>query len=204
MTENIVQAIEKLRNEEKRNFSQTFDLIVSLKELDLKKPENKFSEDFILPHGRGKEAKVVVFSDNIKNADCEVLGNSEIQRLANEKRKIRKMVKETDFFLAEAQLMPLIGKVMGQTLAPKGKMPKILSGNISELVKNLKSSIKIRVKDTPVIQCMVGNEDMKTGEVAKNIESVLRFLETKLPQGRHNIKKVMLKLTMNKPIEVVV
>ncbi|MBI4174363.1 MAG: hypothetical protein HY517_01860, partial [Candidatus Aenigmarchaeota archaeon] len=43
------EAIAKARDGEKRKFSQTFDLIVNLRNIDLKKPENKFSKDIILP-----------------------------------------------------------------------------------------------------------------------------------------------------------
>jgi len=203
MEEKILQAIKELRDKsEKRNFSQTFDLIISLKEFDTKKAENKFSEDVSLPRGRGKEANVVVFSDSLKDLDCEIFSNSDIQSLAKNKRETRKLVSQTEFFLAEAPLMPIIGKSLGQILAPSGKMPRIISGEVKPMIKKLKNSVKIRVKDSPVIQCLVGKEDMKDDDVADNVEAVLNFLETRLPKGKHNIKEVLLKLTMSKPIKV--
>ncbi len=203
MEEKILQAIKELREKsEKRNFSQTFDLIISLKEFDTKKPENKFSEDVPLPKGRGKEANVVVFSDSLKDLDCEVLSSDDIQSLIMNKREIKKLVSQTEFFLAESPLMPLIGKSLGQSLAPRGKMPRIISGDADILVKKLRNSVKVRVKDSPVIQCLVGKEDMKDDDVAENIESILNFLETKLPKGKHNIREVLLKFTMGKPIKV--
>jgi large subunit ribosomal protein L1 len=203
MTEKILNAIKELKEKsKKRNFPQTFDLIVNLKEFDVKKPENKFSEDFVLPHGKGKESKVVVFADEIKTDKCEVAGSEEIQKLAKNKRAAKKVVRKVDFFLAEPKLMPLIGKALGVYLGPAGKMPKIISGNVDSLVENYKKSIRIKVKDSPVIQCSVGNEKMKEEDIAENIESVLKFLETKLPKGKHNIKEILLKLTMGKPIRV--
>jgi len=203
MREKILQAIKELREKsEKRNFLQTFDLIIGLKEFDTKKPENRFSEDFLLPRGRGKEASVVVFSDSLKNLDCEIFNSSEIQSLAKNKRGIRNLVSGTEFFLAEASLMPLIGKIFGQFLAPRGKMPRIISGDAASLVKNLKNSVRIKVKDSPVIQCLVGKEDMKDEDVVENVESVLNFLETRLPKGKQNIKEVLIKLTMSKPVKV--
>ena len=203
--ENAIQAIKELREKStKRNFSQTFDIIISLKELDLKKAGNKFSEDVFLPKGRGRPAKIVVFSDTIKNVDCDVMGGQDIQDVSKDKRKAKKLVSQTEFFLSEAPLMPVVGKFLGQFLAPRGKMPKLIEGNAAALVKNLKSSVKVKIKDSPVIQCMVGKEDMKDEDVADNVQAVLNFLETKLPMGKHNIREVLLKLTMSKPIKVTI
>lgn len=203
MTEKILNVIKELKEKsKKRNFPQTFDLIINLKEFDAKKPENKFSEDFVLPYGKGKEAKVVVFADEIKTDKFDVLGTDEVQRLVKNKRAAKNLVKKTDFFLAEPKLMPVIGKALGIYLGPSGKMPKIITGNVDALIENYKKSIRIRIKDSPVIQCSVGNEKMKEEEIAKNIESTLKFLETKLPKGKHNIREILLKLTMGEPMKV--
>ena len=203
MNEKIVLAIKNLREKsKKRNFPQVFDLIINLKELDLKKPENKFSEDVVLPHGRGDDANVIVFSDSLKGLDATVLSSGEIEKFIRDKREARKISKGVDFFLSEAKLMPIVGKSLGQFLAPKGKMPKIISGNVKDLVENYKKTVRLKVKDSPVIQCLVGNEKMKDTEIAENVESVLKFLETRLPKGRHNIKEVLLKMTMSQPVKI--
>jgi large subunit ribosomal protein L1 len=203
MENNILKAINELKEKsKKRNFSQTFDLIIILKEMDLKKQENKFSEEVVLPRGRGEDAVIVVFSDTLKNLDCETMGTSDIEKLSKNKREVKKMVSGTQFFLAEAPMMPLVGKALGQFLAPRGKMPKIVTGDAAHLVKNLKRSVHIKIKDAPVIQCLVGSEDMPNEDVAENVEAVLEFLNTKLPKGKHNIGKVLIKLTMSEPVKV--
>jgi large subunit ribosomal protein L1 len=203
MTEKILEAIKALRGKsKKRNFLQTFDLIINLKEFDVKKPENKINEDFFLPNGRGEDAKVVIFSDTIKEAKAEILKSSDLEILAKDRRSIRKLVKNTDFFLAEPQLMPLIGKILGQFLAPKGKMPKIISEDVEKMVENYKKAVKIRIKDSPVIQCAIGKENMKDEEIAENIKAVINFLKEKLPKGSRNIGEVLIKLTMSKPVKI--
>jgi large subunit ribosomal protein L1 len=190
VTEKILEAIKELREKsKKRNFLQTFDLIINLKEFDVKKPENKINEDFVLPHGKGEEAKVVIFSDTIKEAKAEILRSFDLEKLAKDKRSLRKLAKSTDFFLAEPQLMPLIGKTLGQFLAPKGKMPKIISGDVEKMVENYKKSVKIRIKDSPVIQCAVGKENMKDEEIAENILAIINFLKEKLPKGQEILAK---------------
>jgi len=202
MNQKILEAIKELRKvSSKRNFNQSFDLIVNLKEFDTKKSENKINEEFVLPHGRG-DVKVVVFSDTLKGLECEVLTSKDVENLAKNKRAARKFIKETDFFLAEASMMPLIGKHLGQFLAPRQKMPKVISGNVESMIKNLKKSVRIVVKSSPVIQCIVGKEDMKDEEICENIESLLKHLEAVLPKGKRNVKNVLLKLTMSKPVEI--
>ena len=115
VNEKILKAIKELREKSgKRQFSQSFDLLISLKEFDLKKPENKFTDEVVLPHGKGKESMVVVFADNIKDAGTDVFTTEEVNNLAKNKRKAKKLVGSTDFFLAEAKLMPVVGKVLGK------------------------------------------------------------------------------------------
>jgi len=202
--EKILAAIKELREKQaKRNFSQTFDLVISLKEFDVKKAENKIADDIVLPHGRGTDASIVVFSDTAEGLDCKILTNEDISGLAKNKRAAKTLAKQTDFFLAEPKLMPAIGKALGPYLSPKGKMPKLIAGDLKNTVKDYKKSVRARVKDSPVIQCMVGKENMKDEDVAENVEAVLKHLEAKLPKGRHNFRKVMLKLTMSKPVGIV-
>ncbi len=202
MIEQIQRALDELKKNEKRNFTQTIDLVISLKGVDLKKSENKFVEDFALPHGRGKNANVVVFSDNLNGLDCDILTGADIQRYGGDKREARRLADNTDFFFSEAVLIPSIGRFLGQVLAPRGKMPKVIIGDPKGIVDHSKNSVRITVKNAPVIQCFVGREDMDNKKVAENVESILKFLETKLPRGRQNIGKVLLKYTMSKPVKV--
>jgi len=203
MNENILKAVKETRTGlKKRNFSQSFDMIVNLKLIDTKKPEGKINEPFVLPNGRGKDAKVVVFADGEKDVDCQTYGSSDIDRLSKDKRGLKKLSRITDFFLSEPKLMPIIGKSLGRVLAPRGKMPIVVARDLKNAVKKHKKSVRIKIKDSPVIQCIVGIESMKDEEVTENIDAVLKFLEKRLPKGRNNIGKVLIKLTMGKPIKI--
>lgn len=198
------ETIRKAREgSKKRKFDQSFDLIVNLKDIDIKKPGGKINEEVRLPHGPGREAKVVVFSDNAKRLEgAEMLGSADIAGFAKDRRSGKKLINRTDFFLAEPKLMPVIGKTMGQTLAPKGKMPRILAGDVEAEIESLKHSTRIRTKDAPVIQCVVGRESMDEKKLVDNISAVMKHIEAKLPQGRNNVKEVLLKLTMGKPVRL--
>jgi len=200
--EKIVEAIKKLReSSKKRKFSQSFDLIVNLKNIDTKKPEGKINETVALPNGRGKPAKVAIFSDTIKSDEYRTIKAAEIEKLGKNKRDVKKLANSVDFFLAEPKLMPIVGKNLGVVLAPRGNMPIVIAGNADD-IKKFKNSTRVKVKDSPVIQCIVGAEVMSDEKVAENIESVMKFLEKKLPKGRNNIKNVAVKLTMSKPVKI--
>ena len=89
-------------------------------------------------------------------------------------------------------------------ISARGKMPKPLPPkiNIEGIVKRAKNSVKIRMTNTPVIQILVGNESMPDEEVEKNIEGAYNFIRDHLPKGKNNIKTVLLKLTMGKPVKL--
>ena len=203
MNEKMLVAIKNLReSSKKRKFAQTFDAIVSLKELDLKKPESKINEDVALPHGKGKESNVLIFSDSVKTDKAQVYSGGHLELLTRNKRAAKNAAKSTDFILADAKLMSTVGRILGQYLGPKGKIPKVLTGDVNALIENLKKSVKVRVKDSPVIQCPLGNENMTDQQVAENLQALLNFVEKRLPKGKSNIGKVEVKLTMSKPTRV--
>jgi len=203
MTE-ISEAIKKAREvSKKRNFEQTFDLIVNLRALDTKRPENRINEIVELPYGIGKEIKIVVFSDEIKELDgAEIINSKEVEEIAKNKRLAKKLAKNTDFFIADPKLMPIVAKNLGKFLAPRGKTPKPIVGDVKKMIESLKKSVRIRIKDAPVIQCPVGTESMKDEEIEANILKILKFLEERLPKGKANIKNVIIKLTMGKSVKV--
>jgi large subunit ribosomal protein L1 len=194
---NIDEAIKQIRGSEKRKFSQSIDLVVTLKNIDLKKPENKFSKRVILPSGRGKDVSVCIISENGE------FGKREIETFEKNKSAAKKFTKQYEFFLCEAPLMPLVGKVLGRYLAPKGKMPEILlpGRNPDATVSELKKSVRIRVRDAPMIQTIIGTEEMKDDEIKGNAERVIEEVKKVLPP-KVSIKNAYLKTTMGKPLKI--
>ncbi len=195
--QNIGEAIKHLRTFEKRGFSQSLDLNVTLKSIDLKRPENKFSKEFVLPHGRGKDIDVCIISE------ATGFGKAEIENLESNKKEMKIFVKKYDFFLCEAPLMPLVGKLLGKYLAPKGKMPKLLppGKDPSSLIDETKKSVRIRVRDSPSIQLTIGTETMTDEQLKDNTEKVVEEIKKALP-GKVQIKSIYLKFTMTRPVKI--
>lgn len=202
MNEDILNAVKEARTKSKeRNFSQSFDLIVNLRLMDLKKPGNRINEIFTLPKGRGKEATVILFTNGSNDVGCKTYGKDDIEKMSKNKRALKTLAKTTDFFLSEPQLMPVIGKNLGTALAPRGKMPAMVANDIKGAVKAKKDSVRIKVKESPVIQTIIGVDNMKDEDVAENAEAVINFLEKRLPKGKNNIGKIMIKMTMGKTVK---
>lgn len=191
-----------------RKFAQTWDLIFNLKDMDLKKPENRLNLELFLPEGLGRDLKTVVLGDSLyadakKVADL-ALSREDITKLGKDKKKLKKLASEYDWWFGEAPLMPLIGKELGVVLGTRGKMPKPLPPkiNLDGILARSKKSVKIRLVATPVIQLAVGNENMPDEKVARNIEAAISFVEEKLPKGKNNIRNIAVKLTMGRPVKL--
>ncbi len=195
--QNIEAALKHLRTFEKKGFNQSVDLNFTLKSIDLKRPENKFSKEVMLPHGRGKDIEVCIISE------AAGTGKSEIEEMERDKQKMKKFVKKYDFYLCEAPLMPLVGKALGRYLAPKGKMPKLLPPNRdpTSLINETKNSVRIRVRDSPSIQVTVGTEAMTDQQLKENAERVIEEVKKSMP-GKAQIKNIYLKFTMTKPVKL--
>lgn len=204
------EALKEVRNSsKKRKFPQTFDLAINVKGIDLKRPENRFNSELQLPRGRGKNVKIAVIADSLaaeaekKGADI-VIKRAEIASLAKDKKKFKNIANQVDWFFGEISLMPVIGKSFGIVLGPRGKVPKPVppNANIEILMKRAKDSVRIILKETPVIHIPIGTEDMKDEDILKNLDSVYSFVKEKLPKGMNSIKSMFIKLTMSKPVKL--
>ncbi|MBS7655156.1 50S ribosomal protein L1 [Candidatus Bathyarchaeota archaeon] len=208
--ENLIEAVKALKNTPKKNFTQSIELLVSLKDVDLKKPESKINELIELPYQLNKSVKICVFATGdlalkAKKAGADlVFGKEEIENLGKDKKSTRKIAKEYDHFLAEAPLMPLIGKTIGAFLGPRGKMPAPIAPNapIEDLIKRYKKLVRVRIRDQPAIRCRIATEDMKDEEVAENAAAVISVIEGKLEKKMKNIRSIMLKKTMSPPVKI--
>ena len=202
--EKILEAIEKaLQNSKERKFKQSVDVAITLKDVDMNNPKNRIDEEIILPHGRGKPAKIALFAGGelalkARGVVDLIIKPEEIDDLAKDKKKMKKIANEHDFFVAEAPLMPTIGKKLGVILGPRGKMPKPIPPNadIKAIAENLRKSVRIRSKSSKTFHTLIGTEDMEPKKLAENLQAILKRLEEKLERGRYNIDSVYVKTTM--------
>ena len=213
--EQFQQTLQNLRAASpKRKFAQSVDLIINLKELDLKKPEEQVDVWLPLPHAKNKPTRFcALVGPELKEqakAACEtVITHDQFKTYEGKKKDIRTLAKKHDFFIAQANIMPDVARYFGRVLGPRGKMPNPKAGcvvppnaNLKALTDKLKRTLHVVAKTQLSAKCSVGREDMTDEQLLENIQTVYTAVLRALPQEHNNIKTVLLKLSMGPPLKV--
>jgi large subunit ribosomal protein L1 len=206
----LVEMIKTVKNDaKKRKFTQAFEIIITFKDIDVKKGF-AINEIVQLPKTSSPAAVCVMatgdMSTKAKAAKADaVIGTEELDKFAANKRESRKFINKYDFFLADTKIMPVVGKVLGQLLGPRGKMPVPVpfDAPIESFLQRFRSSIKVRVRSSLSLACKFGDETMDDADLAVNAHAIVSAVEKKLPNGEKNIKRIMIKTSMGKPTKQV-
>jgi large subunit ribosomal protein L1 len=188
-----------------RKFSQSVDLTLVLKDIDVKRGFN-VNEVVTLPHKPSREATICVVGSGdlgtrARKAQIDnVIEQDQLDRLGTNKREARKVVRTYDFFLSDTSLMAAVGRSLGQFLGPKGKMPTPLpyGAPIESIAARMRSSVRARAKNQLNISTKIGDEKMDDSQLASNANTVIAAIEKKLPQGEKNISNALIKFSMGK------
>jgi large subunit ribosomal protein L1 len=190
-----------------RKFPESVEVMITLKEVDPKKTDLNVNEIVYLPHPSAKQARVCFIGSGdlavrAKNAKANlVMDPSQLENYGGSKRDAKKLARSYDFFLADTALMPRIGKVLGQALGPKGKIPTPVPPNspIEAMINRMRTAVRVRSRGSLGIMAKVGDSKLTEPELADNIMAVVNAVTKKLPSGDKNIRGIMVKTTMGKP-----
>ncbi|MEF8802395.1 MAG: 50S ribosomal protein L1 [Halolamina sp.] len=210
MADTIEEAVFRaLEDAPPRNFTETLDLAINLRDIDLNDPSNRVDESVVLPSGTGQETRIVVFATGetaVRAEDVadEVLGPDELEELGDDDDEAKDLADDTDFFIADAAMMQDIGRYLGTVLGPRGKMPTPLQpdDDVVETVERMKNTVQIRSRERRTFHTRVGAQDMTPEQVANNIDVIVRRLEADLEKGPLNIDSMYVKTTMGPAVEV--
>jgi large subunit ribosomal protein L1 len=207
----LLDAVKEAKSKSgEKKFTQSVELILDIKEIDMKSPEGRIQQVIDLPYVTGKPNKILVIATgelalNARKAKVDkVMEKADLEGLAGKKKELRKIANTYDVFLSEAPLMPLVGRNFGPVLGPRGKLPVPvpLNADIATLIKKHRKTVIVRMRNQPIIQCAVGTVDMKEEQIVDNILAVLRVLEGKLKRGLKNIKFAFIKTSMGTPVKI--
>ncbi len=200
---------EALQMAPERKFLETVELSINLKDLDLAIPKNRLEDDVPLPAGRGKPVKVAVFGtpemcQKVRGVADKIVTSNELDDFMKDAKAAKRVVNDVDFFLAEAPLMPTIGKRLGVVLGPRGKMPRPIppGSDPTNLIKALQRSVRVRSKGNRTFHAAVGSRGMPPEEIAHNVDALLSRVVGKLERGRTNIESVYVKTTMGPAVRL--
>jgi len=203
--QNFLKAVEKIKSSEKKvNFDQTVDLLINLKEFDVRREAFNI---FIPVPNKIKDKKIAGFFEK----DSKVIDTIKKEQFSKykEKKDIRKLIKAYDFFIANAKLMPAVATSFGRALGPVGKMPSPQLGilpaeedkMVEAIVNKINSTVRVRVKE-PSIKIAIGKQSMDDEKIMQNAVAVYHKILDTLPRKKDNIRNVKIKLTMDKPEKV--
>jgi len=190
-----------------RKFTQAVELIITFKDIDVKKGF-AINEVVQLPK-TSSPARVCIIATGDMNQKAKaakadsVIGTEELEKFGTNKRESRKFINKYDFFLADTKVMPTVGKTLGQLLGPRGKMPTPVpfDASIEAFLARFRSCIKVRTRASLSLSAKIGDVTMEDADLAINALAVLNAIEKKLPNGEKNMKKILIKTTMGKPIK---
>jgi large subunit ribosomal protein L1 len=200
--DSVEKAVEQCLSEAKgkRKFIQSIDLAVNLRGMDFTKPENRLSLEVVLPY-QPKARKVAVFAEGAQATEAKakadlVINSTEIPVIGADKKRAKELLDYS--LLATPAMMAPIGKALGTLLAPRGKMPRLVSPNarITEIVDSARRTVTIRMrgKYLPSVGCIVGNENMPKEQIAENISAVMEAISKRV--GDANVANAYVKATM--------
>jgi large subunit ribosomal protein L1 len=211
----FIEAINKAKEISlKRKFEQSIDLTINFRGIDFKKGANQIDLNIELPHATGKTENVKSlvfvhdkkFAEELKGKAGKIILDSDIPNL--KKKEVEILIKDYDLFLAEGPAMLSVAKNLGQQLAPKGKMPKLIPANINQfdsMVAKLATSVKVTTKKgkfMPLVHVLIGKESMSSSDLAENAELIFNSVFNTIKKSPQNIKSVQVKLTMGPVVKV--
>ena len=193
-----------------RGFEQSVDLTVNFKDLDMRQPDNRVNLRVSVPNGVGGQ-KVLVFASGdlalrARRAGADsVIEPTELNELAADRKAAKKRLRGYDIFVAEAPLMPTVGRVAGPILGPRGKMPTPVppQAPIDAILERERRVVILRSRERPFVKCKIGKESMADEDLVGNIEAVLSNLSNSLKRGMNNVQSVYLKLTMGPSVKLI-
>jgi large subunit ribosomal protein L1 len=195
------------RDYKKRNFDQSIDLTIVLKDIDVKKGFS-FNEVVHLPNKLSRQATICVVTSGemgtrARRAEADrIIEVEELDRIGTNKKEAKKLARSYDFFVSDTSLMSTVGRSLGQFLGPKGKMPTPIpyGAPIESILTRLRSSVRVRVRNQLNVSTKIGDEKMDDRQLIQNASAILSIVEKKLPQGDKNIRNTFVKFTMGNAI----
>jgi ribosomal protein L1 len=199
----IKNVLAELRKEKKRKFVQSVDLIVNLKNFDVRKEAlNTFIS---VPNG--SEKNLAAFSTK-RSKLIDTITEEDFVKYKDLK-DIKKLAKKYDAFISVAPMMAKVATKFGRVFGPMNRMPSPQAGIIPQetdemlkmMIEKMNKSIRIKNKEM-AIKFAVAKEDMDDDKIAENIEAAIKGLEKALPRGKENVREILIKFTMTKPIKI--
>mmetsp|Transcript_56988 Transcript_56988/g.123982 ORF Transcript_56988/g.123982 Transcript_56988/m.123982 type:complete len:230 (+) Transcript_56988:45-734(+) len=186
----------------KRNFDETIDLQITLKNYDPQR-DKRFSGSFRLPVIPRPNFQVCILGsqshcDKADQIGIDRMTIEDLKKFNKNKKIIKKFAKKYDAFLASGPILKQIPRILGPGLTKAGKFPTLLDegDNVQEKVDAVKATIKFQMKKVMCMSLAVANVTMTNAEISLNVQLAVNFLVSLLKKNWQNVKVLYIKSTM--------
>jgi large subunit ribosomal protein L1 len=202
----VEEAVARVKETSTAKFTESVDIAVRLG-VDPKKADQAVRGTVALPHGIGREVRVLVMARPPRDEEAKAAG-AEHAGLAEYVAKIQSGWADIDVIIATPDVMGEVGK-LGKILGPRGLMPNPKSGtvttDVAKAVKEVKAGkIEFRVDKAGILHACVGKANFESKQLADNIHAfvaaVIR-LKPATAKGTY-IKSIHLSSTMGPGVEI--
>ena len=161
----------------------------------------------VLPHGTGKQVRVLVFAKNAKAEEAQAAG-AEFVGAEELVPKIQGGWFDFDVVVATPDMMGVVGR-LGRVLGPKGLMPNPKAGtvtmDVTKAVNDIKAGkIEYRLDKTNIIHVPIGKASFTEEQLADNFQTLMDAINKAKPaavKGQY-LKSVVLTPTMGAGVKV--
>ena len=200
------EAIKLLKEVSFAQFDEAVDLAVRLG-VNPRHADQMVRGTVLLPHGTGRQTKVLVFAKGEKEKEATEAG-ADFVGAEDMVEKITKGWVDFDKAIATPDMMGMVGRI-GKILGPRGLMPNPKTGtvtfNISEAVADLKKGkIEFKVDKTGIIHVAVGKISFAAEKLRENIASLIDTIIKLKPSTSKGVylKGMVLSTTMGPGIKI--
>jgi len=201
---NILAA--SLDPEKKRNFQETVELQIGLKNYDPSR-DKRFAGSIRLPNTPKPRMTCCILGDEVHCDQAKALGVDfrtieDLKKLNKDKKLVKKLAKQFDFFLASESVIKQIPRLLGPGLNKAGKFPAPIShaDNMKDKIEEMRSTLKFQLKKVLCLGAAIGHVAMNEDELAANLMISINFLVSLLKKNWQNVKSLYVKSTMGKPV----
>lgn len=202
----ITEAVAKVKETTSTKFVESVDIAVRLG-VDPKKADQAIRGTVSLPHGIGKEVRVLVIAKAPRDQEAIAAG-ADFAGFQEYLDKIKAGWADVDVIIATPDSMVELGK-LGKILGPRGLMPNPKSGtvtaDIAKAVKEVKAGkIEFRVDKAGILHSTVGKVSFEADKLVENIHAFLATVVRMKPASAKGvyIKSIFLSTTMGPGIQV--
>ncbi|ODV91700.1 hypothetical protein CANCADRAFT_74417 [Tortispora caseinolytica NRRL Y-17796] len=203
-----VQELLEASNKKKRNFLETIELQIGLKNYDPQR-DKRFSGTVKLPLVPRPNMSICLFGDahdveRARSIGVDAMSVDDLKKLNKNKKLIKKLAKKYNAFVASETLIKQVPRLLGPQLSKAGKFPTPVShsDDLYQKIQEVKSTVKFQLKKVLCLAVAVGNVEMSEDEIVTQIMIASNFLVSLLKKHWQNIGSLTIKSTMGPGIRI--